>query len=44
MEAVEGRLLTPNNGSSGLFSWIHADRRHMFLLNLSVRGVDGSFS
>ena len=34
----------PNNGLSGLFSWINAYRRQIFLLNLSVRGLYGSFS
>jgi hypothetical protein len=34
----------PNNGISGLFSWINAYRRRFFLLNLSTRGLDGNFS
>jgi hypothetical protein len=36
--------LPPNNGLSGLFSWINAYRRRIFLLNLSARGLYGSFS
>jgi hypothetical protein len=34
----------PNNGLSGLLSWINAYRRQFFLLNLSARGLYGSFS
>src|SRR5215831_13215045 len=40
----EPLFLQPNNGMSGLFSWINAYRRRFSLLNLSTRGLDGSFS
>jgi hypothetical protein len=37
-------VLTPHNGLSGHFSWIHAYRRQIVLLNRSARGLDGRFS
>jgi hypothetical protein len=37
-------LWQPNNGLSGLFSWINAYRRQFFLLNLSTRGLYRRFS
>jgi hypothetical protein len=36
--------LAPNNGLSGLFSWINAYRRQIFLLNFSTRDLYRSFS
>jgi hypothetical protein len=41
---VERSLHRANNGLSGLFFWMNASKRQIFLLNLAARGLYGSFS